>query len=83
MPIALKPELASSGISGSTDVVLIVNQPWVGVPVGTQVWIAAGHTDMRKGFNGFSMSHGSSANQHAKNVWSLNALVRTAARCSM
>ena len=25
------------------------------VPAGTHVWLAAGHTDMRKGFNGLSM----------------------------
>jgi transposase len=31
-----------------------VNQALAGVPVGTRVWIAAGHTDMRKGFNGLS-----------------------------
>jgi transposase len=26
----------------------------IGVPTSTRVWIAAGHTDMRKGFNGLS-----------------------------
>jgi len=26
----------------------------IGLPAGTRVWIAAGHTDMRKGFNGLS-----------------------------
>lgn len=25
------------------------------VPAGTQVWLAAGHTDMRKGFNGLAL----------------------------
>lgn len=25
------------------------------VPAGTQVWIAAGHTDMRKGFDGLAL----------------------------
>ena len=24
----------------------------IGLPAGTQVWLAAGHTDMRKGFEG-------------------------------
>ena len=24
----------------------------IGLPANTRVWIAAGHTDMRKGFNG-------------------------------
>jgi transposase len=26
----------------------------IGLPSGTRVWIAAGHTDMRKGFNGLA-----------------------------
>lgn len=26
----------------------------IGLPAGTQVWLAAGHTDMRKGFDGLS-----------------------------
>jgi len=26
----------------------------IGLPAGTRVWIAAGHTDMRKGFNGLA-----------------------------
>lgn len=26
----------------------------MGLPSGTRVWIAAGHTDMRKGFNGLA-----------------------------
>ncbi len=26
----------------------------IGLPGGTRVWIVAGHTDMRKGFNGLS-----------------------------
>ena len=26
----------------------------IGLPANTRVWIAAGHTDMRKGFNGLS-----------------------------
>lgn len=25
------------------------------VPAGTQVWLSAGHTDMRKGFNGLAL----------------------------
>ncbi|GEP61411.1 IS66 family insertion sequence element accessory protein TnpB [Reyranella soli] len=25
------------------------------VPVGTQVWLASGHTDMRKGFDGLAL----------------------------
>jgi len=26
----------------------------IGLPLGTRVWIAAGHTDMRKGFDGLA-----------------------------
>jgi transposase len=26
----------------------------IGLPAGTRVWIAAGHTDMRKGFDGLA-----------------------------
>jgi len=26
----------------------------IGLPVGTKVWLAAGHTDMRSGFNGLA-----------------------------
>ncbi|MCP4329321.1 MAG: IS66 family insertion sequence element accessory protein TnpB, partial [Alphaproteobacteria bacterium] len=28
----------------------------IGLPAGTRVWLAAGVTDMRKGFNGLSMA---------------------------
>jgi transposase len=31
-----------------------VNQSIVGLPLGTQVWLAAGITDMRKGFEGLA-----------------------------
>lgn len=26
----------------------------IGLPAGTRVWIVAGHTDMRKGFDGLA-----------------------------
>lgn len=26
----------------------------IGLPAGTRVWLAAGHTDMRKGFDGLA-----------------------------
>ena len=32
----------------------MMSQPIVGLPLGTQVWLAAGVTDMRKGFGGLS-----------------------------
>ena len=43
----------------------------IGLPSGTRVWIAAGHTDMRKGFNGLAslMQTALAANLHSGHVF--------------
>jgi transposase len=36
----------------------------IGLPAGTQVWLCAGHTDMRKGFDGLAALAQSALTQH-------------------
>ena len=43
----------------------------IGLPSGTRVWIAAGHTDMRKGFDGLAalVQTALAANPHSGHVF--------------
>ena len=43
----------------------------IGLPAGTRVWLAAGHTDMRKGFDGLAalVQTALSANAHSGHVF--------------
>ena len=43
----------------------------IGLPSNTRVWIAAGHTDMRKGFDGLAGSNAaaSSGRRRTKAAW--------------